>query len=154
AVVYEMLTGTRAYGGDAVTDIIASVVRDEPNWSALPDATPPRVRALLARCEVKDMRRRLQAIGEARITLDEVIAHVDGDDTTAGPIRREPRWPRMLPWGLAALLAIVAGLAWLPRSQPAHSDPTLHLSFELSPTAPVVPLLGPAVVLSPDGTMV
>jgi len=155
AVVYEMLTGTRAYGGDAVTDILASVVRDEPKWSALPDGTPPRVRALLARCEVKDVRRRLQAIGEARITLEDVIAHADRDDTTAvGEIQRDSRWTRVLPWALTALLAIVAALAWLPRNQTARSEHALRLSFEVSPAASVVPQLGPAVVLSPDGTMV
>jgi serine/threonine-protein kinase len=128
-----MLTGSRAYGGDAVTDILASVIRDEPVWSALPEATPARVRALIERCEMKDLRRRLQAIGEARITLDDVIAASRREIAVDRIERRASRWTRVLPWSLAALLAVAAGLAWLPRNQSARPEQAIRLAFEVSP---------------------
>ncbi len=71
AVLYEMLTGQRAFHGDNATDVIAAVVRAEPDWSALPPATPAYLRDLVERCLRKDARRRLQSIGDARITLEE-----------------------------------------------------------------------------------
>ena len=64
-VLYEMLTGKRAFEGDDVTDIITSVMRDTPDWSALPAAIPPGVRATLRRCLEKDPRRRLRDVGDA-----------------------------------------------------------------------------------------
>ena len=66
-VLYEMLTGKMAFHGEAVTDTLASVIKEEPDWSQLPSATPPHVRVLLRRCLQKDVRQRLRDIGDARI---------------------------------------------------------------------------------------
>jgi serine/threonine protein kinase len=66
-VLYEMLTGRRAFEGETVTDVLAAVVRAEPEWSQLPTSTPDWVRGLLRRCLKKDAKQRLQAIGDARI---------------------------------------------------------------------------------------
>jgi len=60
SVLYELLTGKQAFQGEDVPDILAAVVRTEPDWSALPDATPPAIRTLLRRCLRKDRRQRLQ----------------------------------------------------------------------------------------------
>ncbi len=70
-VLYEMLTGRLLFGGDTLTDTIASVVKAEPDWAALPVETPPHVRWLLERCLRKDTRTRLQAVGDARMLMDE-----------------------------------------------------------------------------------
>ena len=71
-VLYEMLSGRPLFGsGATMTDIIAAVVTREPDWSALPTSTPPHIRRLLERCLRKDVKTRLQAIGEARIAIDE-----------------------------------------------------------------------------------
>ena len=72
-VLYEMLTGEIAFRGDSTTDTLASVIRAEPDWSLLPAATPQQLRVLLRRCLQKEQKQRLQAIGDARITLDEVL---------------------------------------------------------------------------------
>jgi serine/threonine protein kinase len=72
-VLYEMLTGTMAFHGDTVTETLAAVIKEEPDWSRLPAATPLRVRVLLQRCFQKDARQRLRDIGEARISLDEAL---------------------------------------------------------------------------------
>jgi serine/threonine-protein kinase len=69
AVLYEMLAGKKAFEGESVFDTLASVLKLDPDWSALPAETPPAIRNLIRRCLTKDRRQRLQAIGEARIVL-------------------------------------------------------------------------------------
>jgi serine/threonine protein kinase len=66
-VVFEMLTGRRAFGGDDVSHTLALVMTKEPEWAAVPSSTPPALRGLLRRCLDKDPKRRLQAIGDARL---------------------------------------------------------------------------------------
>ena len=70
-VLYEMLTGRVAFGGATVSDTIGAILRAEPEWDALPPATPAHVRLLLQRCLDKDQKRRLRDIGDARIELDQ-----------------------------------------------------------------------------------
>src|SRR5205085_3044434 len=65
AVLYEMLSGQRAFTGVSNADVLASVMKVEPDWSALPASAPPAVRTLVKRCLTKDRKQRLQAIGEA-----------------------------------------------------------------------------------------
>src|SRR5712691_5118131 len=72
AVLYEMLTGCRAFGGEDITDTIVSVVSKEPDWGVLAGGTPAGLRRLLTRCLKKDAKARLQAIGEARALIDEL----------------------------------------------------------------------------------
>src|SRR5579862_1273820 len=69
AVLYEMLTGKRAFAGATTPDVLEAVVKSDPDWSALPAGTPAYVRRLLERCLAKDRKQRLQSIGEARIVL-------------------------------------------------------------------------------------
>ena len=71
-VLYEMLTGRRAFDGEDATDAIAAVVTREPDWSLLPAATPPPIHRLLHRCLSKD-RSRLQSAGDARLDIDDAI---------------------------------------------------------------------------------
>jgi serine/threonine-protein kinase len=73
-VLFECLTGRRAFSGETVSDTLAKILEREPDFSALPGATPPRVRELLQRCLAKDPKLRLRDIGDARIALDEVLA--------------------------------------------------------------------------------
>src|SRR5471032_1226574 len=82
-VLYEMLTGRRAFPGDDITDTIVSVVSKEPDWSALPAATTVGLRRLLARCLKKEPKVRLQAIGEARVQIDELLSGTPEEMPTA-----------------------------------------------------------------------
>ena len=82
-VLYEMLTGKRAFTGESVGDVLAAVAKDPPDWSALPASTPSHVRTLLERALAKDRRQRLQAIGEARLLLERG-AKVNVKDTFYG----------------------------------------------------------------------
>jgi serine/threonine protein kinase len=81
-VLFEMLTGRRAFAGDTVPDTIAGILEREPEWSALPGATPPTVKRLLTRCLEKNRKRRLQPIGDARIEVEDAL---DGASLTAEP---------------------------------------------------------------------
>src|SRR5438876_10940536 len=73
-VLYEMLTGLGPFNGETTSDVLACVIRAEPDWSAVPSSVPARIREMLRRCLQKDLKHRLQAIGEARITLEEVLS--------------------------------------------------------------------------------
>jgi len=70
ALVYEMLTGRRAFPGDDVSETLASVLAREPDWSQLPAGVPPTVTLFLKRCLERDPRRRLRDIGDMRLALE------------------------------------------------------------------------------------
>src|SRR4029450_395525 len=73
-VMYEMLAGRQAFLGNNVSDILASILRSEPEWKQLPASTPQKIRDLLRRCLQKDPQRRLHDIADARIEIDEAQA--------------------------------------------------------------------------------
>ena len=72
-VLYEMLTGRRAFGGETTTDVLARIVEREPDWAALPRAPAP-ILTLLKRCLEKDPKRRLRDMGDAHVELDGIDA--------------------------------------------------------------------------------
>jgi len=137
-VLYEMLSGQRAFPGDTVTDVIAAVITREPDWKALPEAVPPRVRELLARCLEKDSRLRLRDIGEARIVLGMPHAHTDA--AASGVARTKVQ--QWLPWALAALTVVAAVAAWMLKPIPSRPLQKVELSL---------PAAANAFALSPDG---
>jgi hypothetical protein len=108
-VLYELLTGKLAFQGESVSDTLASVLKFEPDHASLPSEVPRRVRRLLVRCLAKHPKQRLQAIGEARIALEECIAGTAEDvaDPTMAPARKKTGGLRV--WTLVAALAV--GLA-------------------------------------------
>jgi Tol biopolymer transport system component len=93
-----------------MADTLAAVIRAEPDWTQLPAATPQQVRVLLQRCLQKDSKQRLQAIGEARISLDAVLSGPPDAALAGAPAVTIPRWRGALPWALACV-AIVAAVA-------------------------------------------
>ena len=101
-LLYEMLTAKRAFPGVAVADTLAAVMRGEPDWAALPGATPSAVRTLLRRCLEKDRGRRLANIADARLEIDDVLA---GRANIAGPSK--PRWGRLI-----VALAFLGGIVF------------------------------------------
>lgn len=96
-VLYECLTGKRAFGGETTGDALARVLEKEPDWSALPPGVPAHVRVLLARCLDKCSRTRLQDVGEARIALRTPVDA--GDEVATSP-------PGVVP--LSTLLVLLA----------------------------------------------
>ncbi|MFZ0784942.1 MAG: protein kinase [Candidatus Acidiferrales bacterium] len=148
-VLYEMLTGKMAFPGETVTDTLAAVIRADPDWSQLPRATPTRVQVLLQRCLQKDPKQRIQAIGDARIAIDEILSGAP----EAGQVRGAavPVWRRVMPWALAALLFIaLLSLAFVYfRATPAAPATLVRFTVPL-PQAKTSALTIP-FALSPDG---
>ena len=87
-VLYELLAGKQAFHGDTVTEILAGVLRGEPDWSALPAATPTKVRDLLRRCLQKDKTLRMRDAGDASIEIQEALAAPSVGPTATGPAAR------------------------------------------------------------------
>src|SRR5262245_44565429 len=106
AMLYELLTGTPAFHGEDVTDILAAVVRAEPDWSRLPPSTPTKVRNLLRRCLQKDKTLRMQAAGDVRIEIVEALQA----PTDIGTAQAAPVSERKVPWAAAAVLFFLAAL--------------------------------------------
>ena len=162
-VLYELLTGRRVFGGAEVTDTLAFVITKDPDWSALPAATPAPLRTLLRRCLEKDRARRLADIADARLEIDEAKAFLDrGEDTTTAvptsdlrPAAARSSLATLVPWGIAtlALTAAATVLAlWAPwrESLPAN---LVRLSVDPGADASLVLNPGSAAVLSPDGRL-
>ena len=109
-VLFEMLTARRLFDGETVSDVLASVLKSEPDWPSLPAAAPASVRRLLERCLQRDPKRRLRDIGDARLVLEDSLAG-RGDDlpaATAPGRGGKGAWP----WtALAAAGALAVGLA-------------------------------------------
>ncbi len=154
-VLYEMLTGAMAFHGETVSDTLAAVIRSEPDWSMLPAATPVRVRVLLQRCLQKDAKQRLRDIGDARISLDEVLSGAPEPSSTAAAMMvPAPFWRRALPWALFGAAAIVAAiLAWAPwRAGTTHTETTLmRFEIPLPQNAQVGHTEAGVFAVSPDG---
>ena len=158
-VLFEMLTGRRAFTGETVTDVLAAIVDKEPAWSVLPAATPSAILRMLRRCLEKDVARRMPHAGAARIEIEDAIAH--RLDATAGaeagwrPGMRSPR----LPWAIAAV-AVVAALAAIAVAVNQASTPGGRLDatrLVLSLGAARLPLdrnEASPFAISPDGAVV
>lgn len=166
-VLYEMLTGKRAFEGETVSDTLAAVLMKEPDWSALPAGLPEKVREILGKCLRRDVKLRLRDIGDARLDLEEIAAsvsasgHIRFEENAAAPgpterrsasANRERGSKRSLwiSWAIAAAFAVVAGvfgvLALRARA-PRRDAPVLQ--FEVRP--PEGTSFGNSMVLSPDG---
>jgi Tol biopolymer transport system component len=147
AVLFEMLTGKRAFPGDDITDTLAAVVRAEPEWSLLPRDLSPTLVVFLKRCLQKDPKQRVGDIRDVRLALEGAF-DVAAATTAAGPAQA-PRGP--LAWIIAGAAVLVAA---------ALAVPTVRHLSDAAPSAPqetrtdiVTPGTG-LFALSPDGTKI
>ena len=107
-VLYEMLTGTRLFAGETVSDVLAAVLRAEVDWKALPPGVPLELRRLLGRCLERDPKNRLHDIADARITIDEVLRGGPGLAPATSAIGPAQGRRTLLPWAVAALAIVIA----------------------------------------------
>ncbi len=154
AVLYEMLTGRSPFQGDTITDVLAAVVREDPDWSRLPADLPPRIVELLKRCTERDVRRRLRDIGEARILLEDPASReaTPPGDAPAEAKERRPYGPLL---SIAVVLAAALGAAatwWLSPTAGTVSHGPRVLALELDHSLAHGGLLGRAFSISRDGS--
>jgi serine/threonine-protein kinase len=148
-VLYEMLTGTRAFGGEDVTDTIAAVVRGEPDWTKLPADTPSHVRLLLKRCLEKDRKARIADVSVARFLIDEKLG-------TAEPPSRASSPTAMIAAAAAVVITLVGAGAWTWSSR-STTAPASVVKFEIRPPESRRLLLsgqGPPLAVAPDGSFI
>lgn len=154
-VLYEMLTGHPSFAGGTISDTLAAVLKQEPDWQALPADTPPGVRSLLRRCLRKDPVDRLHEIADARIEIQEAIAEPAAIAPTGAVRRDAARWVRAIPWVVAAGSVAVALLLGYSesRSNGSPAGPVTRLDLDLPPGVELW-VYPPGIVLSPDGTRI
>jgi serine/threonine-protein kinase len=114
-VLLEMLTGRRTFTGETVSHVLAAVLHGSPDLGTIPASVPPRLKELLRRCLTKKVSARLQAIGDARVVLEEYVADPASFDEKPAVVAVEAkRRPAVLPWSVAAaaLLVAIAGALW------------------------------------------
>ena len=147
AVLFEMLTGKRAFEGSTSVETLASVMKLDPDWSALGADTPQHAETLIRRCLMKDRKQRLQAIGEARIALESHPAPAARPaEAPAAKLRTG-----FFPWAAAAVFALLAATVSLLHFREHPPDPPKAVRFQLSPEN--VSIGAPfRFALSPDGT--
>jgi eukaryotic-like serine/threonine-protein kinase len=151
-VLYEMLTRKMAFSEETVTDTLAAVIRAEPDWTPLPQATPIRVRVLLQRCLQKDPKQRLQAIGDARIVLEEVLS--GAPEAATGLVVPQPSWHRVMPWTVAAVLTVaLATTLWVSWRQRPIEAPVNQFVL-LPPEKAAFGPNGGQPAISPDGRQI
>ena len=137
-VLYEMLTGKRLHHGETATEILASVIKEEPRW----EYVPPQVQRLLRRCLEKDPQKRLRHIGDVMALVDDAPA------AGVAQMTRKNRWlwPGVAVVGLA--IVAVAAAVWAPWRGPSNLQ---AIRFEIQPTENTKFITGGFPALSPDG---
>ena len=143
-VLYEMLTGRRAFSGEDVSATLSAVVTREPDWDALPGNTPPQIRRLLQRCLAKDRKARVSDASIARIEIDDAVRTPHDD---AGVLRSNSRLKERMAWATALVLAaLIAFLAVTRATGPNASVPEVR--FEIDAPFSTLPT---SLAVSPDG---
>jgi serine/threonine protein kinase len=146
-VLFEMLTGASPFHGDTVSDSVAAVLTRDLQWTAISHGTPDAVRALLRRCLERDPRRRLQAIGEARVVLENPAAASAVTVPDAAPTRRFG-WRVVAATAALAMSLFAAG--WLARPSPrAERAPIRKVDLAI---ANLDANSGRPPIISPDGS--
>ena len=139
-ILYECLTGKRVFEGETVTETLAAIIRGEPDWDKLPDATPQNIRFVLRRCLEKEKNRRFRDAADVQIEIEE--AREFGETTT--PAKRHYIW---LAWGIAIISLIsVLVLSIFYFQQTPVEVPTMRLQVLIPPTSDPT-----SFALSPDG---
>jgi serine/threonine protein kinase/roadblock/LC7 domain-containing protein len=147
-VLYEMLAGRRVFDGEDTSEIIAGILKADPDWSYLPNETPQAVRHVLRRCLQKDQKLRLHDIADGRIEIEEARRSLQTDIAEApGITLHRERFRSIAVLALGALLVVAALWVWRPRSSPSS---TAEMRVDIS----TPPTTLPSLAISPDGQAV
>jgi serine/threonine protein kinase/Tol biopolymer transport system component len=155
-ILWEMLAGRQLFAADTVAETLGYVMTREPDPAQLPRTTPAALRALVARCLVRDPRHRLQAIGDARIALEEIAARPQAETVSEG--RRRAVSPLALAGAVAAGIAATVGIlalgGWLHRGKAAAGAPGAAGTPHRAEILGLSIVDSSNVAISPDGTEV
>jgi len=148
AVLFEMLTGKRPFEGEDVSELLATVIKTEPEWESLPSDLDPRVQHLLRRCLRKDRTMRLQAAGDIRVELEDVLA--DPTPVVTRELSAPKRSSLSLAWGASVLAAAVVGglAAWNLFPEPERPVTRFAINGETRVTSTGTK----SVAIAPDGS--
>jgi serine/threonine protein kinase/Tol biopolymer transport system component len=153
-VLYEMLTGRRAFDGADLTDTLAFIITKDPDWTLIPSATPESVRRLLRRCLRKDRNHRLADMADVRLDLHELdgAANDEGLPSPPGTTRRGPLL--MVSCAGALTAGVALGMLWdRVSSERVIDEPSMHVAVATSTgVVPLHSMLNPGIAISPDGT--
>jgi len=126
-VLFEMISGRRGYEAADISETLAAVLTREVDWTALPAATPARLKALIRDCLVRDPKQRLRDIGDARRALERMIEGQPDDVVPASAVAIAtpvaPAWRRALPWAVALAAISVAAFTMIRALGPAPAAP-------------------------------
>jgi Tol biopolymer transport system component len=164
-MLYEMFSGRAAFTGETTSDILASVIRAEPDWSSLPGSVPPRIHELLRRCLQKDAKQRLRDIGDARIIIEEALSGSVASDTvpagglTRGLQHRGMGWAWLVAGLVLGAVGAVVIASYLRPSPGKRPVSRFAFGFPAPDSQPAAsegfPLRDfPAVAISRDGTRI
>lgn len=145
-VLYECLTGQRAFRGERITEVLARILESEPDWGLLPQGLPANIRTVLKWCLRKDASKRLRDLGDVRLELEETAR--PGTESIAS---RAPGWRLLAPWAVAASLGVVALVAlWRPWNEaPIAGEGVVKLEVELPEGVTIA--AREEMAISPDG---
>jgi serine/threonine protein kinase len=153
-VLYEMLTGTRAFEGEDIPETIANVLTHEPCWDRVPSRTPAAILVLLRRCLRKEKKRRLQDAAGVRIEIEDALSAAIGTESEQSQNGGMPRWRRLLLTGAALVggALLVGVVAWQLKSSPTGAPQVVTRLPIPVPADEQLPVKFPGIAVSPDGT--
>ena len=155
-VLYEMLTGQRAFAADDLSATLVAVLTTDVDLDVLPAETPPRLRRVLATCLQKDPRQRVRDIADVRLAMEGAFETTVGTPSDGVDVPTRQLWQRPIPQVLTALgLVVLTGLAVWSARQPTDppAESVRRFAFDIGPAQPIVPANTHAMLAwSPDGT--
>jgi serine/threonine-protein kinase len=155
-VMYEMLTGRRAFAGDDVAEVLAAVIKSEPDWSLLPANVSPALRLHLQRALAKDPRTRVQAVGDLRLAIEGAFDSPSAMSVQPGKTARPTSALRRLAWAAAGLFVGIALTVGALNLQP-DPPPGRITRFDIAPPPGLEYSFSPSygdIAISPDGSAV
>ncbi|MHC4509225.1 MAG: protein kinase domain-containing protein [Planctomycetota bacterium] len=157
-VLYEMLSGRVPFKGETISDTLANILQTDPDWHALPEATPANIRSLLRHCLKKEPRRRLQHIGDASIEIDETLnLPATARSFSTAIVGKSPSalWRSRIIYGVAGLMlgSILTGMATWSIIWSRPTAPPDVIRSKIEPVSKIADeaLWHVALAISPDG---
>ena len=153
SVLYEMLTGRQAFQGRTISEIIASVLVREPDWTSMPSNLNPRIHELVRRCLEKDAKNRWQAIGDVRVELERLLADPNGWLWSPQSLVKERRLRRLTSSVLiAAIVAGIVGGVTVWNLKPSAPGSVMRFSLTLPEDQVITTANRQSIAISPDGS--